>query len=60
LKKEPEAVQKGCEIAKNIINFVMPDPRSPERDRLASPAYINGWRSRIKCGMTTFLNSLTF
>jgi len=36
----------------------MPDPRSPERDRLASPAYIKGWRSRIKCGMTPFLDSI--
>jgi len=30
----------------------MPDPDP------ASPATINGWRSRIKCGMTPFLDSL--
>jgi len=31
----------------------MPDPDP------ASPAHINGWRSRIKCGMTPFFYSLT-
>ncbi len=42
--------QKGAKL-QNINNFVMsyPDP--------ASPGSINGWRSRIKCGMTTFLDN---
>ena len=35
----------------------MPGPDLP---KAASPAYINGWSSRIRCGMTPFLNYNTY
>ena len=51
--KIPEAVQKGWGRRTFSLNFVMPDSDP------ASPAYIRDGRSRIKCGMTPFLDSLT-
>ena len=50
--KIPEAVQKGWGRRTFSLNFVMPDSDP------ASPAYIRDGRSRIKCGMTPFLDSL--
>ena len=49
----PEAVQTGREIRTFILNFVMPDSDP------ASPAHIRDGRSRVKRGMTPFLDSLT-
>jgi len=43
---------KRARNCRDVIHFVMPD-LDP-----ASPATLNGWRSRIKCGMTPFLDSL--
>jgi len=46
-----EAVEKRAWNYSDVINTVIPDPDP------VSPAYINGWRSRIKCGMTPYLDS---
>ncbi len=52
LKKKPEAVQKRRSISYNNYDTVMPDTDP------ASPAFIKERRSRIKYGMTPFLDSL--
>jgi poly-gamma-glutamate capsule biosynthesis protein CapA/YwtB (metallophosphatase superfamily) len=47
-----EAVQKGHSTKYNNYDTVMPDTDP------ASPAFIKEWRSRIRYGMTPFLDSL--
>jgi len=43
---------KRARYCRNGIYFVIPDPDP------GSPVYINDWGSRIRCGMTPFLDSL--
>ena len=49
-----EAVQKGRDRKTLVLNLVMPDSDP------ASPACFRDSRSRIKCGMTPFLDSHGF
>jgi len=47
--------KKGVKLQKHN-QYRHAGPRSPEKGQAASPASINGWRSRIRCGMTPFLH----
>ena len=49
--EDPRLSKKVVELQKSY-KLVIPDPDP------VSPGHINDWRSRIECGMTTFLDSL--